>query len=389
MKRRKSVSEGTGYASVIDRVAARAAAAPAALRPGRRGTSPRPAGRQLASLRSAPPVLLEQLARHLMDDSYAARFEAPARSLELARLAVGCVEIVVESEDVGEEAAADLHAEALGYLGNALRISSDLAGAEEALANAVELAQWGTGRPELKATLLSLLASLRFAQGRPREASRLLDREIALRRRLAARERLGHALIDRGVVAASLEPVETACVYLAEGVARAAEPERILLALQPLAERLARDGDGEQARRVLGVAEGVATLVGGRSHSTRLQWIRGIAARAEGELAAARTLLQRVRETLAEEGSRFRAALVSLDLAAVHAAAGRPGEVRRLAEEAYSIFRAEGLERRALAAFLLFYRAARSERASEELAVRVANLLARRRLSRTQGSSGR
>lgn len=187
------------------------------------------------------------------------------------------------------------------------------------------------------------------------------------------------ALIARGVVAAwADDDLSEACDFLSEGVRRADRSSLYVIALSPLAERLARDGRGLAAWKILSVAEPMARALEEEGHLTRLRWIKGVAYRALGELEAAQRELATVHGKLLAEGASFRAALAALDLAAVHAARGRSEEVRRLAAQAHATFVASGVERRALAAFLVFHRAAMADRLSVELAVRVANFLVRR-----------
>ena len=72
---------------------------------------------------------------------------------------------------------------------------------------------------------------------------------------------------------------------------------------------------------------------------------------------------------------RRRGVIVNLDLAAACAAQGKIREVQEIAQEAYAIFRAEGLDKRALAALIVLQRAALTEKLTEALAVRVANFI--------------
>ena len=72
-----------------------------------------------------------------------------------------------------------------------------------------------------------------------------------------------------------------------------------------------------------------------------------IAAAAGDEEAAIRFLSEACRE-FAERGIWYDAALVSLELAAVHAEAGRTAEVKLLARHLVPIFRAQDVHREAL-----------------------------------------
>ncbi len=110
---------------------------------------------------------------------------------------------------------------------------------------------------------------------------------------------------------------------------------------------------------------------------THHRWLRGITYRALGKLKEAESELRAARTALGESEGSYLSAIASLDLACVCAARGKLGEVRRLAEEAYDIFRAEGLEQRALSALIMLTEAIEAEWVTEKLAVAVTNCLAR------------
>jgi hypothetical protein len=71
----------------------------------------------------------------------------------------------------------------------------------------------------------------------------------------------------------------------------------------------------------------------------------------------------------------FDTALVSLELAALHAEEGRTAEVKELARGIVHVFKAQEVHREALAAALVFRRAAVRERATARLAREVAAFL--------------
>lgn len=321
--------------------------------------------------------MLLELARDSIKKSYERRFESPSRSLELARTGLKAAQALAGTSYLSSELQADLEAEALMYLANAKRINSQIVEAGRALKDAARRLDEGTGDRFLKADRLQLEGHLRFSEGSIDQAIELFEREIKLRRALKDREGLGNALINRGVAGTWSDPIIDVCGYFEEGVRLVSDSDCLLVPLIPLAERLARDGQGLQAWKVVCSAETALTIAGSALHRMRLRWAKGLAYRTLGETRSATRQLVVVREHFLEEDRPFLTALVSLDLAATYAAQGRAQEVKDLAEEAYTIFRAEGLETRALTAFLMFRDAALAERLTEELAVRVANFIAR------------
>jgi len=282
----------------------------------------------------------------------------------------------------------DLQAETRLYLGNAMRLNSRLREAERAYAEARELMECGTSDRGLRADYLSLFAILRAGQGDAPEAAQLFDQEIAIRRLLGDREKLGDAYINRGWIAAWVDPVEDCVGYVQDGVSLVSDPRHMLLGLYVVAERLARDGAGLDAWKVVCAAETVCNLAEMGKVRIQLGWIRGITYRALGQLDDAAAELERVRAAFLADGVAYRAAIVSLDLASVRAAQGRLAEVRELAEEAYAVFKAERLERRALSAFLVLYQAAQAETVSAALARRVADFLVRFQYDRSTKFQG-
>jgi hypothetical protein len=83
------------------------------------------------------------------------------------------------------------------------------------------------------------------------------------------------------------------------------------------------------------------------------------------------------RREFTERQMAYDCALVSLELAALHLEEGRTAEVRRLAAEMLWIFKAQGIDREALAALRVFREATEKEAATAELARRVGDFLHR------------
>src|SRR6185295_9279973 len=107
----------------------------------------------------------------------------------------------------------------------------------------------------------------------------------------------------------------------------------------------------------------------------RLRWAEARIAAGLGEVIAAVRLFQELRQDFAERGIAYDAALVTLELTALHAQEGRTAEVKRLSLEMAGIFRAQDVPREALAALLFFQRAAAREQASARLAREIAAFL--------------
>jgi tetratricopeptide (TPR) repeat protein len=259
----------------------------------------------------------------------------------------------------------DLGARAWSGLGNAQRIRSDFHEAEESFAKAERLLRKGTGDPLEKAHVLLLKSSLRGNQQRFREAFRLLDRVLAIGRKCGDPQLCGKAMIMRGFLLGLANDPEAAIRHLTEGI-RDVDPatdSRLLVAAQHnLILFLAESGRYDEAMRLLESARPLYHRVGDRMSLLRLRWLEGKIETALGRFAEAEHLLRDVRKELIERELGFDAALLCLDLANIFTRQGRSAEMRHLAEEMLPVFRSRDIHREAIAALLVFQKAAEMER---------------------------
>lgn len=317
--------------------------------------------RQRLFLANCPPPRRRAVCELLVMRARAQRHASAAETLRLAELAVL----------VGEQLAgcdgASTRARAWAELGNALRIVSDLAGAEAALARAEELVEEEGGDPLLRAEILSLRGSLTQYERRFLEAIRLLRHSARLyalcgddlgRARVLIKLGLVHA--TRGCPAAGLAPVAAAFK-----IAHAAEDTHLkLIAAQNLIYLAAECGDAHMATFLIREARPVFELAAPRLDRLRFDWL---AARVEadlGLLGAAGRQLARLRRCYGEEGLPYEVALVSLDLAGVYARQARRRALKELVGETTKLFRNLGIGRETLASLALLAQAERAEAAA-------------------------
>jgi hypothetical protein len=107
----------------------------------------------------------------------------------------------------------------------------------------------------------------------------------------------------------------------------------------------------------------------------RLAHLEGRIAWGLGDPEKAATLLLQSRNGYLAERQGFNAALVTLDLAALHLENGRPREVKPLAEQMVPIFQAQDVHRELITALMLFQRAARVEQLTADLLARLRRYL--------------
>ncbi|HVR99311.1 MAG TPA: tetratricopeptide repeat protein [Thermoanaerobaculia bacterium] len=307
--------------------------------------------------------------------------EEPREAAELAELAV----VVAESLDPRRHPRfllGDLRARAWACLGNVRRILSDFLGAEEAFRQAEQHLAQGTGDRVEKASLFDLLASLRNAQGRFAEALRLLDRAVVLFRRAGQNHLVGRALINKGYVQVCAGNSEAAVELLRQGLTLAdtgREPRLVLAARHALAYLLHELGRNDLAADLLARSGSLYDQVGGRMDLVRRRYLEGQIAAATGRPGEAEAALQEARAAFAEQGIGYDAALAALDLAAVYVGQGRWSEVRALAAEMIPLFEARHQHRDALAALILFNKAAESESLTAGLVREIAGQLRKAR----------
>lgn len=300
----------------------------------------------------------------LLDAARERGFQDPVQAVELSRIAVEMA-TRLDHAHYGGERVNDLAARAWAALGNAQRIVSDFRAAEKSFTQAERLLKKGTGDPLEKAQVLLLKSSLCGNQQRFREAFRLLDRVVAIGRKLDDPPLCGKAMIIRGFLLGVANDPEAAIRHLREGINQvdpASDPRLLVAAQHNLTLFLAESGRYREAMQLLESARPLYQRVGDRMSLLRLRWLEGKIAIALGHLKEAEDLLEGVRKEFVALEIGFDAALLSLDLAHIYTLQGRGAEMRRLAEEMLPIFKSRDIHREALAALLVFQKAAEMER---------------------------
>jgi len=264
---------------------------------------------------------------------------------------------------------------------NARRVQGDLHGAEEGFLRSDRLLEAGgaVGPGPLDATRpLDLKASLRRYQGRFDEALALLEQALANGGDAArARIRINKAntLEWRGDFERAI-----AELYQAESLLKSPQEGRLALAIQyGLIYNLSRLGRYAEAEARLPEARRRAVETGNELDLMRVVGVEGIVVAGLGQREQAVAALEQVRRYFNVHRIAYDAALASLELAVLYLEEGRTGEVKRLSEEMFWIFKAQGVHQEALAALRLFCEAAAREEVSADLARRLIEYLARAR----------
>lgn len=340
-----------------------------------------PVGERKAMVRRDPDFRTWSFCELLIDECHRLGHDGMYQAEELADLAVTVAE-ELDASFYGQSLVHDIHARALAALGDVLRMTSDLRGADDAFAMAEALVGQGSGDALEEAGILELKAALRRDQRRYCEAHRLLDDVIAIYRQYRDFHLVGRAFAGKGALHAAVQEWEEAIRWLQKGLSLIDQlrDRRLALAVRhALMLNLHESGQSHKAWFMLKACRAEVSAHGGVLLNLKLRWLEGKIQQALGHVAAAESALLAARDGFIAQGVGFDAALVSLDLASLFAQLGRPAEMRRIAEEMLPIFQARDVHREAIAALIVFQQAVRMERVSTDLLKEIGLYLQRAR----------
>ncbi|HEX4960175.1 MAG TPA: hypothetical protein VF173_05005 [Thermoanaerobaculia bacterium] len=306
-------------------------------------------------------------------ESVTAASNSAERALELAELAVEIANRVLGSLSQRTQGYAGVH------LGNARRVHGYLQDAEEAFRNALPL--WKAGAPAdpglfNEARVLGLEATLRMEQRQPAQALALLAEALEVDRHDEAK----YLLVNRARALEMLGDYHGAITALrqAEPLIDGNQEPRLLFGLRfNLLGNLLHLGSFAEAEEPLRAVRVLANRLGQELDLVRTRWLEGWLAAGLGRRAEAIKALEEVCESFNTREIPFDAALATLELATLYLEEGRSREVWMAASRLKWIFKAEGIEREALAALRLFYEAAEKVAATVELTRRMVSYLYR------------
>jgi tetratricopeptide (TPR) repeat protein len=329
-----------------------------------------PANARSAVVREIRDFRSWALAEMVCHESIEAAAHDADEALELAELAVVIADCLPEEEV--------LRGRTQGYarfhLGNARRVKGrSLPEADMAFAEANVLWKAGAeGDPDgflNEARVLGMEASLRREQHRLDEAIRLLDQALVIDHgdlRATLTINRANALEEIGSYEAAIGALKQALPLL-DGQR---EP-RLLWSLRfNILVNLCNLGYQAEAERLLDEVRRMTIELGYGLGLVRLGWLQGWIHAGLGRPYEAEAAFIQARKYFLERGISFDAALVSLELAVLYLEQGRTPEVKALARELASVFKAQDLAREALATLLLFQEAVEKETITVDLARR-------------------
>ncbi|HEX7183552.1 MAG TPA: hypothetical protein VF756_17085 [Thermoanaerobaculia bacterium] len=251
--------------------------------------------RRLAMIRNDSRMHNWGLYDRLLETSRQMSFRAPAYAVEIAHLALAVVE-TLDSARYSETRLADLRAGALGVLGNAKRLASDFASAENAFRYAEEELAQGTGDPLEEAGLLSLRASLHKDLGEFERAMDVLDQAAAIYRSVNDAHMEGRILLKQADAIGYTDP-RRAVELAQDGLARIdslREPRLEWCGRHNLAHFLNDAGRTREALAMLEISRPLYAQFEDPWTQTRLHWLEGKIARSLGDLAEAEEVFKRL-----------------------------------------------------------------------------------------------
>lgn len=298
------------------------------------------------------------------------------RAKDLADLALRVAHLVPD-----EGWRARLQGYAWAHVGNALRVASDLPGAGEALLKAREF--WskgaeGSALPLEESRLLDLTASLRRDQRRFEEAIDLLEKASKVASRTSIVRILtkkAFTLEQKGDYWGAIKALKEVEPYIGE-----IREVRLLFAVRfNLLVKLLHVGEAAEAISLLEDVRSLAIELRNDIDLLRVLWLEGRITASCGPSEQAVATLEQVRIGFLSREIGYDAALVSLELAALHLEQGNMEKVKCLARQMIPVFGCQGVHREALVALKLFWEAAEGDVATTELAGRVLTFLVRAR----------
>lgn len=315
----------------------------------------------------------------LMDKACLAVLEEPRRAEEMLRLALDVADHL-DPGVYGPGSVASAKARAWASLGNSLRVLSDFRQAEHAFRQAEIHLAAGWLDPLDEALLLEYKSSLRRAQRRFDEALRLLDSAISVYREVNEPHGQGRAMMAKGLVLRYEGNPEAASAWFRDSLFLLdgnEEPRLLALSQSNLIGCLIDSGRLHEAETLLPEAQKLIEQVGMRCDSVRLRWMQGTIAAGLGRPDEAEEIFLELIEAFTEDRVAYDVALVSLELSALYARQGRTADVKRLASEMLPIFQSCEVHREALAALIVFQKAAEMEQLSLGLVEEVSSFLQR------------
>jgi tetratricopeptide (TPR) repeat protein len=323
-----------------------------------------PTLRQEILARNSRRYLSPGLARLLAERSFEQRYQDPRPMLRSARLAVMIAERLQATS--AEEAAqsADLRAYCSSQACHALRITGDLAAAQQAMTSSRAALNQGTGDAVLRAVIYECLGVLRAAQCRREAAIHAYEEAAGIFRDLGRRHDLARVLVGQAVATLYAGDPEGALDLLFEAIPKIEgerDPRLTLAACHAVVISQIDAGQIEDASLKWIELRFLYEQIGDPLLRLREKWLEGKLLIAQGVIRAGIRLLETARTSYRERGMVYDAALIALEIAQGHLRLGRLEHVRALISEILPVFHDLDVDKNVLTAFVHLQRASGGE----------------------------
>jgi tetratricopeptide (TPR) repeat protein len=298
-------------------------------------------GQRLLLVRDNPRYHTRGLQELLLERGKALFTEDPIQMLDLCHLALEVVHRL-PLDRYRRSDVADLRAASLAAIANSKRLIGDLHGAEEAIEQALESLEWGTGDPLEEANVLSIHGSLLTDLGRIDEALEVLGAAARDAREMGDTQLQAKLVLQQGSSIGWYEPARG--LKLTRQALRLLEPGRHpsldLMARYQLMFLRCELGEVREARALFEASRSVYSRQKNQVfwHGRILQ-LEAALARQEGRLEACESVLRDLLAHDAERGLHHDLALTTLDLAEVLTAGRRFAEAQELLDNILPLFR--------------------------------------------------
>jgi tetratricopeptide (TPR) repeat protein len=330
-----------------------------------------------------------ELAEALLERAWSLRHEKPFETVRISRLAV-LTAGALSGETWGEPQVADLQCAAWASLGNAFRITGDVAQAQDSLDHAAALFEAGTGDSLLRSRLYDFQASLESARGRHDRALIALDVVVDIQRDRGDQHLEGRALISKGLQAGYAGRPRQALRLTREGLALIDEerdPQLVLHAFLNLLWFQVESGRPREAQRFL-EAHRERLLAAGETQRLDLLWLEGRILAALNRTSVAQSLLNTAYQAFEAAGLAHKAANVTIDLAALALRQGEPLKARAFIRSAEDAFRDLDAPKSTLVALSFLHRRLSEKRVPVHLVLRLAELVRRTQMEAAEPVGG-
>ena len=298
-------------------------------------------GQRLLLVRDNPRYQTWGLQELLLEQGKARVLEDPIQALDLCHLSLEIVHRL-SLDRYRRSDVADLRTGALAAIANCKRLIGDLDGAMEAIEQALESLEWGTGDPAEEANVLSIQGSLLTDFGRIDEALEVLGAAARDAREIGDKQLQAKLVLQQSSSIGWYDPARgLAFARKALGLLEPGRsPHLDLIARYQLMILHCELGEVEQARALfeawrLSFKE-QKNLAFWQSRTLQLE---AALARQEGDLETSESYLHQLLDHYAERGLHHDFALTTLDLAEVLTISRRFAEAQALLDNILPLFR--------------------------------------------------